>query len=164
MKKLAILFCSMIISGSLMAQKPTDGNPFSLEGNINYSSEFGLLFTAPSVRVRYFFKDNMAGRLQYGMNTSAETLSIGLGYEYHLGGTDRMSPYLGGLVGYDSYGDMDMTSFGVSIVGGMDYYIFENIYAGLELNLGFNSVSMDGDSDSNFGNSIGSAIRFGWRF
>ena len=164
MKKLAILFCSMIISGSLMAQKPTDGNPFSLEGNINYSSEFGLLFTAPSVRVRYFFKDNMAGRLQYGMNTSAEMFSIGLGYEYHLGGTDRMSPYFGGLVGYDSFGDMDITSMGVNIVGGMDYYIFENVYAGLELSLGFNSVTMDGDSDSNFGNSMMSAIRFGWRF
>jgi len=74
----------MIISGSVMAQKPTDGNPFSLEGYMNYTSEYGLSFIAPSIRLRYFFKDNMAGRLQYGMNTSAETLSIGLGYEYHL--------------------------------------------------------------------------------
>lgn len=154
----------MIISGSLMAQKPTDGNPFSLEGNMNYTSGEGLSFTAPSLRLRYFFKDNMAGRLQYGMNTSSDMFSIGLGYEYHLEGTDRMSPYFGGLFNYLTSGEMTMSSLGVAIVGGMDFYIFENVYAGLELNLGFNSVTIDGDSNSSFENSLGSAIRFGWRF
>lgn len=164
MKKLLILFCGMIISGSIMAQKPTDGNPFSLEGNMNYSSELGLSFTAPSVRARYFFKDNMAGRLQYAMNTDAEMFSIGLGYEYHLGGTDRMSPYFGGIFNYLTSGEMTMSSLGVALVGGMDFYIFENVYTGLELNLGFNSVTIDGNSNSTFANSLGSAIRFGWRF
>ena len=157
MKKLLILFCGMIISGSIMAQKPTDGNPFSLEGNMNYTSGEGMSFTAPSVRLRYFFKDNMAGRVQYGMNTGYDMISIGLGYEYHLGGTDRMSPYFGGLVDYASMGD-DNSSVGVNIVGGMDYYVFENVYVGLELMLGYNT------GDESFANSMGSAIRFGWRF
>ena len=116
-----------------------------------------MSFTAPSVRLRYFFKDNMAGRVQYGMNTGSDMISIGLGYEYHIGGTDRMSPYFGGLVDYASMGD-DNSSVGVNIVGGMDYYVFENVYVGLELMLGYNT------GDESFANSMGSAIRFGWRF
>ena len=140
MKKLAILFCGIIISGSVMAQKPTDSNPFSLEGGMNYTSGEGLSFDAPSIRLRYFFKENMAGRVQYMMDTDAEVISIGLGYEYHLGGTDRMSPYFGGLLDFTSTGDDDAI-IGVNVVGGMDYYVFENVYMGLELMLGYNSGS-----------------------
>ena len=175
MKKLLILFCGMIISGSVMAQKPTDGNPFSLEGNINYNAVDGITFTSPSVRLRYFIKDNMAGRIQLGMmntsmndSTSMSSLNIGLGYEYHLSGTDRMSPYVGAAIGFGSdtdASDVSTSRFGFNIIGGMDYYIFENVYMGLELGLGFSTETVgDADASSNFGNSMISAVRFGWRF
>ena len=74
MKKLFTLIGAILVTGSVMAQKPSSDSPFSLEGNINYNSMEGISFTAPSVRLRYFFKDNMAGRVEIGMmNTSDST-------------------------------------------------------------------------------------------
>ena len=117
----------------------------------------------------------MAGRIQLGMmntsmndSTSMSSLNIGLGYEYHLSGTDRMSPYVGAAIGFGSdtdASDVSTSRFGFNIIGGMDYYVFENVYMGLELGLGFSTETTgDADASSNFGNSMMSAVRLGWRF
>ena len=54
MKKLAILLGAVIMSGTLLAQKPSsDDSNYSLEGMINYS-DAGFEWNAPNLRMRYF--------------------------------------------------------------------------------------------------------------
>ena len=88
-----ILVSAVALSGTMFAQKGTTDNPWTLEGVVNYTSADGLDWQAPSVRARYFFKDNMAGRLNLGYSStsfddsnSVSGNSIGLGFEYHLAG------------------------------------------------------------------------------
>ncbi|TNF46310.1 MAG: hypothetical protein EP305_11495 [Bacteroidetes bacterium] len=136
------------------------------------------------------------------VNKSSMTM-IGIGGEYHFAGTDRMSPY-GGLdimIGmgnstaewsnYDGSGynsdftasiDAPVSSFGVNLVAGTDYYFAENFYLGLELGLGMSSMTVkegtttatsggvtisdvsNVEKYSSFGNNFISQFRLGWRF
>jgi len=95
------------------------------------------------------------------INRSAWNAQIG--GEYHMSATDRLSPYfmLGINFGGGSYSetwtesdgtsyqqglsaqvDTDMSMFGVGVGAGMDFYLVENLYVGLELGLSFNSINM----------------------
>ena len=166
MKKLFTLIGAILITGSVMAQKPSsDDSNYSLEGMINYNSNSGISWDAPSVRMRYFMSDQNAIRVSLSMNLNTiefepSTFNLGVGYERHMSGTDRMSPYLGGGIGIGSSNLNEETdfSFGANAVAGMDYYIFENIYMGLELGI---TIS---DGDAGIYNSMTRAGRFGWRF
>jgi len=239
MKKV-LLGLGLVISGSLMAQKPaSDASQFSLEGLINYNANDGMNWTAPSLRMRYFVNDNIAARVQFGFGDGSPTPSkesytlyenmdgtgasgtvdikrgswnSQIGAEYHLTGNDKMSPYFfGGLLfGKGSYeenwatasqdpatGDYayDATiktaaitagssSFGWTLGAGLDYYVVENLYVGLEMGLQSSSVKytdvttditfadnttmkfVDGPSKLSF-TTLGAAhgsIRIGWRF
>ena len=94
------------------------------------------------------------------VTTKNSIMNFGLAAEYHLPGTDRMSPYFtaGFNTGKDSRNDF--STFGLNVGAGIDYYVAENIYLGLEL--GFNYNSADGTKTSGFAG--GSAVRMGWRF
>jgi outer membrane protein W len=185
MKKLLILVSAVALSGTMFAQKAGSDNPYSLEGAMNVSKD-GVSWAAPNLRMRYFIKDNLAVRLTVGRDGESVTTSIpasidtatntiipasevttknsimnlGLAAEYHLAGTDRMSPYFtaGFNVGNDTR--TEISSFGLNLGAGIDYYVAENIYLGLEL--GFNYNSADGTKTSGFAG--GSAVRMGWRF
>ena len=64
MKKLAILLGAVVMSGTLLAQKPSsDDSNYSLEGMINYS-DMGFEWNAPNLRMRYFVNDNIEKKLQ----------------------------------------------------------------------------------------------------
>ena len=186
MKKLLILVSAVALSGTMFAQKAGSDNPYSLEGAMNVSKE-GVSWAAPNLRMRYFIKDNLALRLTLGRDaesittTTSDTvftggigtitttdvttknsiMNFGLAAEYHLPGTDRMSPYFtaGFKVGNDTR--TEISTFGLNVGAGIDYYVAENIYLGLEL--GFNYTSTDGSSSSSLGNAA-SAVRMGWRF
>ena len=189
MKKLAILLGAVVMSGTLLAQKPSsDDSNYSLEGMINYS-DMGFEWNAPNLRMRYFVNDNIAARVTLGMSSSSETMnvyeaggsgtgtidmgsmswSLGLGAEYHLSGTDRLSPYFSaGLVfggasmtedwsnsdGVDYMADMTASvessgsTFGLGLGAGVDYYIFDNIYIGMEMGLSWDSYTDGGGSTS----------------
>ncbi len=183
------------MTGSLFAQKPTsDDAPFSLEGLANLNTSNGISWTAPSLRLRYFMNDNLAGRIQFGfggdgttdlglpskeqifVNEEADnTGSVGsveinrsqwlasLGAEYHLKGTDKLSPFVSAHVAMGAGSqtqiwtdaispDPETTpfsylegtrgeitggyrSFGFGIGAGFDYYIADHLYLGLEMNL-----------------------------
>jgi outer membrane protein W len=126
-----------------------------------------------------------------------------IGGEYHFAGTDRLSPY-GGLdivlgggkstnewSNYDGAGynadykrsiEAKYSTFGVNLVAGTDYYFAENFYLGLELGLGFQSMTDKAGTDvttvggvsnnatsnegkaSMMGNNFISNFRLGWRF
>jgi outer membrane protein W len=99
------------------AQRPVDANPFSLEGGLNLTG--GNTFSAPSLRLRYFATDNIAGRLSFSMNnttdvdniygfnddgielesllgtvtTKSSATWVGIGGSYHFSQLDRLSPY-----------------------------------------------------------------------
>jgi opacity protein-like surface antigen len=132
--------------------------------------------------------------------------SMQLGAEYHLAGTSKMSPYfMGGLTfggntastkgtdvdQFDDYTAGDKYSYstkssdlGFALGAGMDYYVAENMYLGLELGWGFSRVS-DGGSKSSVTSAgttveseipsagsfsgmgtgaMNTAFRIGWRF
>ena len=187
MKKLMILVSAVALSGTMFAQKAGSDNPYSLEGAMNVSKD-GVSWAAPNLRMRYFIKDNFALRLTLGRDAVSETstetnttydstgtatvttsevttknsiMKFGLAAEYHLAGTDRMSPYFtaGFKVGNDTR--TEISTFGLNVGAGIDYYVAENIYVGLEL--GFNYNSSEGSSSSSLGNAA-SALRMGWRF
>jgi opacity protein-like surface antigen len=182
MKKLMILVSAVALSGTMFAQKGTTDNPWTLEGSIDYKSSTGFDWDAPSVRARYFFKDNMAGRLNLGYSStsfddsnSVSGNSIGLGFEYHLAGNDKMSPYFSAGLNFGGSNttinnvEAKTSSLGLGIGAGLDYYVAENIYLGLEiglLNYG-SATSGEGDNEvttSGMNLGGGSSIRMGWRF
>ena len=191
MKKLLILLGAVAISGSVMAQKPSsDDSNYSLEGMINYDGTNGINWNAPNLRMRYFVNDNIAVRLTLGMESTSSTTnvyeaapgtgtgtidesdmgwSLGLGAEYHLSGTDKLSPYFsaglsfGGMsyngeaMNSDGADYMDGVSgstnsssstLGIGLGAGMDYYVADNIYLGVEMGFGWNSNSDKGGSTS----------------
>ncbi len=187
MKKLMILVSAVALSGTMFAQKAGSDNPFSLEGAMNVSKE-GVSWAAPNLRMRYFIKDNLAVRLTLGRDAVSNTATVsttvydslgnptttesevttknsimnfGLAAEYHLAGTDRMSPYFTAGFNVGNNTNTDVSTFGLNVGAGIDYYVAENIYVGLEL--GFNYNTSDGSSSSSLGNAA-SALRMGWRF
>jgi opacity protein-like surface antigen len=235
MKKLAILVGAVLLSGATFAQKATLDNPFSLEGVLNYSAGTGIDWQAPTIRARYFVNENIAARVQLGLGDNLGTpmsetqnfyenadgtgntgsLEIKrmnwvaqVGGEYHLDGTDRMSPYFalginfgGGsqkstltesdgtsyVQGLTGTGEGKMSMFGVGLGAGMDFYVVENIYLGVELGLNFGSYNYSdvtqtssftsggttvtntsvtaGSKETHLNTGAGNAaFRLGWRF
>jgi len=176
--------------GTSFSQKATLDNPWSVEGVLSATKD-GINWAAPTLRVRYFLNDNIAARVQLGLGdglgtamseshtyfenadgTGNEgTLDINrmnwnaqVGGEYHLAGTDRMSPYFGLGINFgggssaatgtsynpstDEYDanlnfarDGKYSMFGVGVFAGMDFYVFKNMYVGLELGLNFSSYN-----------------------
>jgi opacity protein-like surface antigen len=116
MKKIMIFVGALTLSGTMFAQKATKENPFSLEGQLSINSTSGS-FNAPSLRMRYFFADDLAARVSLSLNNSSSTdyhyefdnnkggegieinkksnFEISLGAEKHFKGTDKLSPYVG---------------------------------------------------------------------
>lgn len=236
MRKLLFTVASIVaISSASFAQKATLDNPFSLEGVLNYSGAGGIDWQAPSIRARYFVNDNIAARLQLGLGDglgtpmsesytyyqngdgtgSTGTREISrmnwtaqIGGEYHLEGTDRLSPYfmlgvnfgggsstttitdaaeVGGNFGYVSGVSQEIvgkrSSFGVAAGAGLDFYVIENLYLGVELGLNYMSVNtkdaevtttiagnenitiLPGNKKSYLQTGAGNlAFRLGWRF
>jgi len=119
MKKLAILVGAIVLTSSAFAQRPTDSNPFSLEGGLSINS-LSNTFSAPSLRLRYFAAENIAVRLgiqynsskstdnYYGLNSvfvptadstgtdmnKASMTWISIGGSYHFSQLERLSPYV----------------------------------------------------------------------
>ncbi|MFN3963507.1 MAG: outer membrane beta-barrel protein [Fimbriimonadaceae bacterium] len=120
MKKSALIAMAILAGTALMAQKPTEGNPSSLEVQLNLTGNVNTI-VAPMLKYRYFLNPNMAVRFGFGLNTSKQenkfaenpdgTGGTGTqvvkstewllmpGFEYHFEGTDRLSPYLGLSIG-----------------------------------------------------------------
>jgi len=222
---------TVVLAGAtslVMAQKPTEGNPSSLEVQLNLAGENNTVI-APSLKYRYFLSSNLAIRFGLAYNSSKATnnfaengdgtggtgtqevsstsYSVAPGIEYHFAGTDRLSPYLGLAISigggkekesWDNYADFGtgggyaegvsadveapVSSFGVALLAGADYYVAENFFLGAEFGWATNSVTqkegeatvtIDGDTSTSttreqkssaagFG-SVG-GVRIGWRF
>lgn len=182
MKK-TIIFALFAVNSALFAQKTND--KFTVEANLNFqtgSSPINL--EIPSIRLRFFPKDNFAVRVLAGytqfkqeyniydqgnFNNSAKVkqsswnFDFALGGEYHFPGTEKLSPYLGGQIGFELLGASTKgnntlngftysanaqyessisggAGFSAGLVFGADYYLFKNIYVGGEIAYGYSYV------------------------
>ncbi len=166
-----------------MAQKPTEGNASSLEVQLNLTGDASTI-TAPGLKYRYFLSPNMA--IRFGLDiastneennytenpdgtgaTGTETLKtsgwvVSPGFEYHLAGTEKLSPYLGLVIGigggksteewsnFDGTGyaegvsaslEQPYSQFGVGLLAGADFYFAQNFFVGAEFGLTMNTVT-----------------------
>ena len=94
MKKLSLLLGGMILTTAVMAQKPTEGAPMTLEGNVAGLAAFGFgnsaptnlngttnggttpSIVAPGLRFRYFATENIAIRLSLGFSSNKTTTNF----------------------------------------------------------------------------------------
>jgi len=141
---------------------PLNGSPISLDGGIrfrSFSTETtafrGTVFLGGSSSSDKSFGTNSAGdEIDLVDKMSSFSIQLRPGLEWHLVGTDKLSPYYGGevLIGFNSeksvnefYGGESIeeettksgsTQFGANAVGGMDYYFAQNIFFGAEIGAG----------------------------
>jgi outer membrane protein W len=176
MKTIILLTISGFLTFISFSQIPDTTVPFSLEGQLKIDK--GIAFSAPTIRLRYFHSQNFATRYSINIaqsgNTSfhyqfsdlsgdvgteknrAMTATLNIGCEYHLKGTDKFSPYIGGdlfygigalsknrvnydgsnwTINYNSTNKSNYTNIGVNLVAGSDYYFTKNLYLGIEFGL-----------------------------
>ena len=237
MKKLAILVGAIALTTTTFAQKATLDNPFSLEGSMDINAGAAWqaptlrarYFVNENIaaRVELGIGDGLGTPMsmteefnKYNNADSSGVNAVGtrevknsswnaqIGAEYHLAGTDRISPYFmlginfGGGKYTETWDESDGSSYvegltaevtgkmsmiGVGVGAGLDVYIIENLYVGLELGLNFSSYNYkdqtqtftstsggvsttsntfsDDSKASYLSTGAGSAaIRLGWRF
>lgn len=126
----------------------------------------------------YTFYENQDGTGATGTADIARSQwNLGLGAEYHLTGTDRMSPYFSAGINFgagsyeETWANSDgeayspnissasitggFSSFGFNLGAGFDYYVAQNLYLGLELNLTSTSVNNDATNVTVNGSAAG---------
>jgi outer membrane protein W len=150
MKKLSLLLGGMILTTAVMAQKPTEGAPMTLEGNVAGIAAFGFgnasatnlngtssptmpSIVAPGLRFRYFATENIAIRVSLGFSSSKRTDNF---YENEVDNTGGSGTYVSKL---------GTTTIGV----GAEYHFkgTEKLspYAGIDINFGMGKMSTEGD-------------------
>ncbi len=168
------------LAGTVTAEFGLSGG--LLNSNVNLNNNAGLL------RFRYFSSSDLAFRVGFAVNSASTTdnfyggtnnadkgtrerqntgVTINLGLEKHLTGTDRLSTYVGGdllfalssatedwknsngtayvqglsrsIKGFNtvSGGTNASTSLGLRLVTGAEYYFVKNVYLGAEVGFGF---------------------------
>ncbi len=151
MKKLSLLLGGMILTTAVMAQKPTEGAPMSLEGNVAGVAAFGFMnssatnlnpttnggttpsIVAPGLRFRYFATENIAIRLSLGFSSSKTTNNF---YENEIDNTGGAGTYV--------------SRMGTTTIGIGGEYHFKGTeklspYAGLDINFGMGKMTTEGD-------------------
>ena len=191
MKKVILILVMVLgLTAFLKAQYiPTSG--FSAEVNFNPLSVSNSPIQLDYLKVRMFINENVAVRLGFQLNSYSEDdksvyspgpnqivqetkssyFIFGLhpGIEYHIKGTDRLSPYVGAEINFtmksatstitnqgvvtgvtekydgawDGTGTTNpaYTMIGLNIICGTDYYVAKHLYLGVEVGLGFGSYS-----------------------
>jgi len=178
----------MVMTQTTFAQKPADSK-FSLETELNLA---GTTVTVPGIKLRYFMSETIVIRLGIDYNSHKDTynpsdstlsgtwvesgsgMAISPGIEYHMAGTDRLSPYVGfgisigsgsdntegtnatdawtHMDGISTSSEMPWSSFGWGLIAGADYYFADSFYAGLELSLGSSAMTYKaGDTSTTSG-------------
>jgi hypothetical protein len=185
MKKLLFSLAALAIGTLAYAQKPAAGDKTAETLlNLNFGNP-GITYGTPEFRLRYFMSENGAARLRISLGSTSSTdkpndstevktssgftISIAPGYEMHLPGTSKLSPYVGVQLPI-SFGTGSTTettqkfpqstlpttttkvtggstlSIGLSLALGADYYIAESIYVGAEMGLGIFNMTSEGES------------------
>jgi len=183
MKKVILIVAGALFISSAQAQFKPEGGSFCMEvqfrplGNVIQSNPIGSenLGTG-GISAKYFLTEKLElrGDLAFGfwsdkdktpvptgvtgteiiMKNSASSFGLNLGLNYHFGGTERISPYVGALVGFGLFNAKskvdnllfvsgDYTSWKSGGIGmqfavatGFNWYIVNGLYIGAEVGLG----------------------------
>lgn len=176
-KQLLILFLFVIMSIPALTQdtdrkKPETGD-FSVEVNVNPFSSSPININY--LRGRYFTSETSAVRIGFSVGMKKQTpeedvtqktfeFNIRPGYEWHLAGTERLSPYFGIEADLafknSSFEDTDSDAyvekiegawstggtergfnrFGLNFIVGADFYVARRVYIGTEFGFGFQNI------------------------
>lgn len=151
MKKLSLLLGGVILSTAVMAQKPTEGAPMSLEGNVTGLATFGFMnnqpsnlnpttnsgaaksIVAPGLRFRYFATENIAVRVSLGFSSTKRTDNW---YENEIDNSGGAGTFV--------------SKEGTTTIGIGGEYHFKGTeklspYAGLDINFGMSAIRTEGD-------------------
>jgi len=186
----------------------TGGNQFSLQNSLikyrKFTTETSVLRLSANVSYGSNVKitqqeDQFPDALELKRKRRNYGLTLLPGIEKHFTGTDRLSPYIGAeaLIGYHLYSDKreyqdikDVETvkttdgiflLGVGVLAGVDYYIAESLYLGIELKYGMtynnqlktkttdsgdddNDLERNNGSSFSFSPSITGNFRIGWNF
>lgn len=189
MKKLLIAVALISACGAVNAQEfnARKGNvtaDLSLFSKGIFATESPVLLNSGMLKGRYFLSDGMALRGAFSLmndsqkDTSNEDVTnkqsksqfgMRFGVEKHFEGTDRLSPYVGGDMGFSyhtksassdpKFGDKSKVEgpstfgFGMGVFFGADYYFVKNVYLGVEAGLDFGTASVGSVTTTNGGTS-----------
>ncbi len=176
MKKLSLLLTGLLFSGLMMAQTGEQKGRITAEGQTTIGGVVIGEKIAPSLRFRYFATEKLALRGTFGMKNSTETSTftslpnnagttgtyieksiawnIAVGAEYHVTGTEKISPYValdfiygGGKRILDQENaiisayqenftrdaELPLVRIGAAVIGGLDYNLSSAFYLGMEV-------------------------------
>ena len=180
MKKIVSTLCVVLIAVSgAFAQYRFDPLVWTMEVLFNpiTTSTNSIELTTYGVKGRLFFNESWCMRIQLGFdNNSTEAKSFVdnssdnwtktvksttmftffPGFEYHFAGNDRLSPYIGGDLGFGLYNHHNKVTssensnkavtegtnylMGINAVTGVDIFLYQGLYLGVEISLGFNNL------------------------
>ena len=213
MKKFLFLLAGGMLLGTSMvqAQYKPEAKTWSVEMNYSPGGADNGRFDLQKygARVRYHMSDNLAVRINLGVGTSRDVnttyfkpldeeykknvknfvnkFSFMPGLEYHFDKFERVSPFIGGELGFiagnsgsktdDTVSDdysVEKTpffGFGINFITGFDVYVCKGLYLGAELGLGYEynttrrkktEISDGGIVSNEEGNTASSSHDFGF--
>lgn len=165
------------MTGMSMAQAGDVKGTITLEGQTNLGGVVLGRYLAPSVRFRYFASEKLALRATFGLSNKTITdeyfeneanntgtkgtytqkmnmWNLAVGAEYHVPGTDKVSPYIavdftygsGKMIqdgnnansssyvaGYQRDAEMPTMRIGGAVMGGLDYNFSPSFFLGFEV-------------------------------
>lgn len=214
MKTLRIitLFYIGLFFNESFAQKAVQKN-LTLEATLNLQvGGAPINFQISEIKMRYFLKNNIALRTRFAYTFSNNTdfvynalnpailpftlkskqssFNLGIGFEKHFTGTEKLSPYLGAEVGFglnsnslngtntfngQSYSEgstftaqtVNSNNIYCGLIFGADYYIVPSVYIGAEIGYGLSVQNYgtrqiwNSNSPEIIENSLGSGLGFG---
>lgn len=187
MKKLSLLIGGLLLSSLTMAQTGEQKGRITVEGQATTAGTVIGSIVAPGVRGRYFVTENLGVRGTFAFSNksttnnffSDETGNLGtkgsyldkqsawnlaLGAEYHVEGTEKMSPYIafdvtyGSLVriidaenatvdgfkaDYSRKTEVPVKRLGAALVGGADYNFSSKFYLGGEIGIQVSNTTVN---------------------
>ncbi len=211
-KNFFTLIALSLCANFTFAQKAIQ-NDLTFEATLNLQvGGAPINFQISEIKMRYFLKNNFALRTRFSFDFSNNTnyvynalnpnilpfslkskqsnFNLGLGIEKHFNGTEKLSPYFGGEIGFgidanslngvntydgQSYSErstftaqtINSNSFYAGLIFGADYYIVPSVYIGAEIGYGFAIQNYgtrqiwNSNSSQVIENSLGSGMGFG---
>ncbi len=197
MKKLSLLIGGLLFSGLMFAQSEEQKGKITLEGQTNVGGVVIGEKLAPSLRFRYFATERLALRGTFGLRNSTETSTftslpnnagttgtyiekssawnVAVGAEYHVTGTEKISPYVALDFVYGSGkrildqenaistayqadfkrdAELPLVRFGVALMGGLDYNISSAFYLGGEVGFQISALTVGVGEATTISNGI----------
>lgn len=164
----------LVAFGQETDRKKPEAKNFTAEVNLNPFSSSPININY--LRFRYFTSETSAVRIGFSVSAHKQTpeedvtrktfeFNIRPGYEWHLAGTERLSPYFGVeadlAIKTSSFEDQDVdadtkkisgawtatgvergfTRIGLNAIIGADFYVTKRVYVGTEFGFGFQSTN-----------------------